>query len=533
MNTNQIKTNYPALLTVVMVFFFWGFVAASNGILIPFCRTHFSLTNFESQLLGSSFFGAYFIGSVLLYLGSSFFKYDLVNKLGYKNTIVFGLGISILGALLMIPSTIANSFPMMLLSLFVVALGFSLQQTAAQPFVISLGSESSGANRLNFAGGVNSLGTTVGPIIVSYFLFGSLTSTVEPSPSNINTLYLILAGVFAFVALVFTFSKLPLGRNDDALENSPKATGSILAITLAILGLICIGQYTEISKTILLVLLIVVIIGILIFSNQKAIGSSSGWGAMQFPQLVYGMIAIFVYVGVEVTIDNNFGSLLKTPGYLTANGLADEAISKYISLYWGSLMIGRWIGAISVFNLNKTNKLIATIVVPFIAFAVIIYANSLKGTDMSDLYYYALCILIAIATFIYANEKPVKTMIAVSALAVLAMLIGTFTTGIVSVYAFISGGLCCSVMWPCIFALAVTGLGKYTSQGSAFLIMMILGGAIIPPFQGALGDSLGIHFSYIIAAICFGVLILLTLLMQNALKKQNINLDAIEAETLH
>ncbi len=533
MITNQTKTNYPALLTVVMVFFFWGFVAASNGILIPFCRTHFSLTNFESQLLGSSFFGAYFIGSVLLYLGSSFFKYDLVNKLGYKNTIIFGLGISILGALLMIPSTNSNSFTMMLLSLFIVALGFSLQQTAAQPFVISLGSDASGANRLNFAGGVNSLGTTVGPIIVSYFLFGSLTSGVEPSPSNINTLYLILAGVFGFVALVFAFSKLPLGRNDEALENSPKATGSILAITLAILGLICVGQFTELSKTVLLVLLIVVIIGILIFSNQKAIQSNSGWGAMQFPQLVYGMIAIFVYVGVEVTIDNNFGSLLKTPGYLTPNGLAESEISKYISLYWGSLMIGRWIGAISVFNLNKNNKLIATTIVPFVAFAIIIYANSLKGTDMTDLYYYAVCIIIAIATFIYANEKPVKTMVAVSALAVVAMLVGTFTTGIVSVYAFISGGLCCSVMWPCIFALAVTGLGKYTSQGSAFLIMMILGGAIIPPFQGALGDSLGIHFSYIIAAICFVILIVLTLLMQNALKNQNIDLDAIESEVSH
>ncbi len=421
----------------------------------------------------------------------------------------------------------------LLFSLFVVALGFSLQQTAAQPFAISLGDQATGAHRLNFAGGINSLGTTVGPIIVSYFLFGSLTSQVEPSPSNINSLYLILAGVFAFVALVFAFSKLPSGKNDEPLENSPKASKSIIGITFAILLLIAIGQFTAISELTLLILLIVFIIGILLISNQQAIKSSEGWGAMKFPQLVYGMIAIFIYVGVEVTIDNNFGSLLRTPGYLTAEGLSEADISKYISLYWGSLMIGRWIGAISVFQLSKVPKIIATIIVPFVAFGIILFANSLKGSDLTDLYYYAVVIAIGIVAFLSAKEKPVATMLIVSSLAVIAMLIGIFTTGIISVYAFIAGGLFCSVMWPSIFALSVTGLGKYTSQGSAFLIMMILGGAIIPPFQGAVGDQWDIHFSYIVAVVCFLILIVLTLLIQNSLKKQNINVDAIEAEAAH
>lgn len=533
MNTENKQTNYPALLTLVTVFFFWGFVAASNGILIPFCQHHFSLTNFESQLLGSAFFGAYFIGSLILYLGSAFLKYDIVNKVGYKKAIIIGLFISIVGALIMIPSTNANSFGLMLLSLFIVALGFSLQQTAAQPFAISLGDETTGAHRLNFAGGINSLGTTVGPIIVSYFLFGSLTSEVEPSPSNINTLYLILAGVFLFVALIFTFSKLPSGKNDESIENSPKASKSLIAITVAILGLILIGNVTSISKTILLMLLLLSIIGILIYSNKLALKNSEGWGAMKYPQLVYGMIAIFVYVGVEVSIDNNFGALLKTPGYLTPDGLNDAQISKYISLYWGSLMIGRWIGAISVFQLSRIPKIIATIIVPFIAFGIILYANSLKGSDISDLYSYSIVILIGIVAFLMSNEKPVKTMIYVSTLAIFSMLIGTFTTGLVSVFAFISGGLFCSVMWPCIFALSVTGLGKHTSQGSAFLITMILGGAIIPPFQGAIGDSWDIHFSYLIAAFCFAGLLILTLLIKKSLKNQNINIDTIESEGGH
>lgn len=533
MNTNQTKTNYPALMTLVMVFFFWGFVAASNGILIPFCQHHFSLSIFESQLLGSAFYGAYFIGSLLLYLLSGFFKYDIVNQIGYKKSIIFGLIISIIGALLMIPSTNANSFHMMLLSLFVVALGFSLQQTAAQPFAISLGDESTGAHRLNFAGGINSLGTTIGPIIVSYFLFGSLTTTLNPSPSNINALYLILACVFGFVALVFTFSKLPSGKNEEALENSSYASKALVAITVAILLLIIIGQLTEISKLSLLLLALIAIIGILIYSNISAIKNPNGWGAMKYPQLVFGMIAIFVYVGVEVTIDNNFGALLKTPGYLTAAGLSESEISKYISLYWGSLMIGRWIGAISIFNLSKIKKLIATIVVPFIAFGLIIYTNSLKGSDMSNLYYYSIFILLAVLGFIAAKDSPIKMMYIVTVLATLSMLLGIFTTGILSVYAFMAGGLFCSVMWPCIFALSVTGLGKFTSQGAAFLIMMILGGAIIPPLQGAVGDSLSTHLSYIVAAVCFAILFILTHLIQNSLKKQNIDVAVIEAETGH
>lgn len=533
MSTNQIKTNYPALLTLVTVFFFWGFVAASNGILIPFCQSHFSLTNFESQLLGSAFFGAYFIGSLFLYLCSSFLKFDIVNKVGYKKAIIIGLAISILGALIMIPSTNANSFGMMLLSLFIVALGFSLQQTAAQPFAISLGDETTGAHRLNFAGGINSFGTTVGPIIVSYFLFGSLTSELSPSPSNINTLYLILAGVFLFVALVFTFSKLPSGKNDEKIENSPNASKALIGITIAILGLIAIGNFTSISKTILLSLLIVSIVGVLIYSNKLAVKNSEGWGAMKYPQLIYGMIAIFVYVGVEVSIDNNFGALLKTPGYLTKEGLSENEISKYISLYWGSLMIGRWIGAISVFQLSKLYRFVATIIVPFVAFGIILYANYLKGTNVTDLYNYAIVILIGIVAFLSAQEKPVRTMIIVSTLAIISMLIGVYTTGLLSVYAFISGGLFCSVMWPCIFALSVTGLGKHTSQGSAFLITMILGGAIIPPFQGAIGDSWDIHSSYIIAAFCFAGLLILTLLIKKSLSNQNIDVDNIQSEAGH
>ncbi len=628
-----IKTNTGALATLVLVFFFWGFIAASNSIFIPFCKNYFNLSQFESQLIGTAFYGAYFIGSLLLYLFSEARGSDILNKIGYKKGIIFGLIISVGGALLMIPAvsgetlkpieeniaqiksfkpdqkfvtsdktvvlkkgegnkyslTVKNdeagkkflsdpnitssmdsafaaaadtkvvngvpvkltaqfssdkvdtvvaalkgenvafgNFTFILVALFIIALGFSLQQTCAQPFAIILGDPATGSHRLNLGGSVNSFGTTVGPIIVSLFLFG--TVDVDPdntSVSSVKSLYMIVAAVFALVAIIFAVSKLPAGKNDEKFEKAGKASQSLLVMTGLIILIIIIGQFSNIAKAPLLIATLIVVLLTLFYSNGKALKSPEGWGAMKYPQLIYGMIGIFVYVGVEVTIDNNFGALLKTKGYLTAAGLNEGQISKYISLYWGSLMIGRWTGAIGVFNLSKTGKRIATIIVPLLAFAVVLLANWLKGNNINNLLPYSICVIIAIAAFFYGQEKPVKTLLTLALLATFAMVFGAFTNGIVSVYAFISGGLCCSIMWPCIFSLGVAGLGKYTSQGSSFLIMMILGGAIIPPFQGALGDNpaIGMHLSYLAAALCFAFLAFLALKLRSVLKAQGLNFD--------
>src|SRR5207249_2105728 len=151
-----------------------------------------------------------------------------------------------------------------------------------------------------------------------------------------------------------------------------------------------------------------------------------------------------------------------------------------------------------VFNPGKSLRNLLFIVVPFIAFGVVLASNALVKNDVRNLYLYAVCILFQIAGFFYGQEKPAKTLLTFGVLGIIAMLIGIATEGKVSLYAFLSGGLFCSIMWPCIFSLALTGLGKYTSQGSAFLIMMILGGAILPPIQGKLADipTIGIHNSY-------------------------------------
>ncbi|MBC7948157.1 MAG: MFS transporter, partial [Chitinophagaceae bacterium] len=204
---------------------------------------------------------------------------------------------------------------------------------------------------------------------------------------------------------------------------------------------------------------------------------------------------------------------------------ASEA-TPYIMMYWGSLMIGRWTGAISVFNLSKNTKMILQFVIPLIAFGILIAIIYSSGYNVAPLYYYIICVVIQIAAFYISKDKPARTLLIFSTLGIVAMLIGLMTTGDIAIYAFLSGGLVCSIMWPAIFSLSIAGLGKYTSQGSAFLIMMILGGGIIPPIQGKIADIIGIHQSYFIAAICFAYLAFFAFVVKGILRKQGIDYDA-------
>jgi FHS family L-fucose permease-like MFS transporter len=144
---------------------------------------------------------------------------------------------------------------------------------------------------------------------------------------------------------------------------------------------------------------------------------------------------------------------------------------------------------------------------------------------MQRLYYYIICVCIQIGAFYISNNKPARTLMIFGFLGVTAMIIGTQTNGIVATYAFLSGGLFCSIMWPSIFTLSIAGLGKYTTQGSAFLIMMILGGGIIPPIQGKLADVVGIHQSYWIPVVCFSYLTFFAIAVKGILKKQGIDYD--------
>jgi FHS family L-fucose permease-like MFS transporter len=171
--------------------------------------------------------------------------------------------------------------------------------------------------------------------------------------------------------------------------------------------------------------------------------------------------------------------------------------------------------------------------VPLFAFGVVLLVNWLSGKDVSNLYIYVVCVAVLIVGFYVGQQKPVRTLTIFGILGVLAMIVGLMTTGRVGLFAFISGGLCCSIMWPSIFALAIAGLGKYSSQGSAFLIMMILGGSIIPPVQGILADTSGIHLSYVVPVIGFAYLAFFAWKAGSVLKKQGIDVDDLEASGGH
>ena len=542
--------NNSALFTLITVFFFWGFFGASNGVFIPFCKTYFKIDQFQAQLVEFAFYGAYFIGALVLFIWSSYSKKDILNNWGYKKGIIYGLIISIFGALIMYPSVHGAEqgdtqvFYYVLIALFIIGLGFSLQQTAANPFAVSLGDPSTGSNRLNLAGGVNSFGTAIGPILIAFVLFGSASEVNWDNIelSSVQGLYIAVAIAFLAVALFFYFSKnLPDAKNDEPFESASKAKTMLILMTLIMT--ICFGwifySYTsafesnsiedlEITRLMLTIVCLLSVFGLILRANSSAAKTSSGWGALKYPQLAWGMLAIFTYVGVEVTIQSNLGELLKADvgEGLNAIGLPvlDEAQSaKYIALYWGGLMIGRWTGSIGAFDISESLKKILLFITPFIAFGVVIAVNAFSNPlTISEIGIFSLLIIIQIIGFYLAKDNAIKIMTIFSGLGTIAMLIGIFGSGEIALFAFLTGGLFCSIMWPCIFSLSITGLGKYTSQGSSFLVMMILGGAIIPPLQGKLADIFGMITSYWVAVLCFVFLLIYSINTKQILTKQKL-----------
>ena len=472
MDTKQIKTNWAQFIPLVTVFFFWGFVAASNDILIPVFKEAFDLTQGESQLVSVAFYVAYTVGSIIYMIISYATKGDLINRIGYKNSLALGLIISALGTLLFYPAANSGSFELMLTGLFIVGLGFSLQQTVANPLAIALGPISTGSQRLTLAGGINNLGTTIGPLIVSFAIFGSATSSnTTLDIESVKIPYLILGAAFLLVAVFLKFSSLP---------DKPEA----------------------------------------VVESDDSISNDRGH-ALKYPQLILGMIAIFVYVGVEVSTASNLPAYMeKDLGFLTKD------IAPYISLYWASLMIGRWTGAVEAFTDKMDLQKILRFIAPYLAFGVFLLVNAIAKHDLTPFYVYALIILVLIGADMASKGNPARMLLIFSGLGILALLIGMATTGMTSVYAFTSVGLFCSTLWPCIFTLAVSGLGKNTSQGSSFLIMMIMGGGIVSWLQGVVADETTIHSSYIIGVLCFAYLAFYAWKVKGILKAQGISFES-------
>ena len=472
------KTKPSALITLISVFFFWGFVAASNDILIPVFKEKLNLEQWQAQLISVAFYVAYTVGSLIYYFISKTSGGDILNRIGYKNGIALGLIISAIGTLLFYPAAQTASFGLMISGLFVVGLGFSLQQTAANPLAIVMGDPRKGSQRLSLAGGINNVGTTIGPILISFAIFGTIAagSKSVASIESIKTPYLILGAAFIVVAVIFKFSSIPNkihSVNDDEKSEIP------------------------------------------VVAERSS--------ALKYPQLLLGMIGIFVYVGVEVSTASNLPEFMKQH----ANTNTDQ-VAPFVSLFWASLMIGRWTSSVGAFNLNGGVKAVLNFLMPYIAFGVFLLVNKIANHDLTPFYVYVFVILVLIVANIMSKGNPARQLLIFSACGITALFVGMFASGMVSVYAFISVGLFCSTLWPCIFTLAIAGLGKHTNEGSSFLIMMIMGGGLISWFQGALASSnlLGIQWSYLVGVACFAYLAFYAWRVGAILKSQGIDYDA-------
>lgn len=468
------STKTAALVTLISVFFFWGFVAASNDILIPVFKEKLNLEQWQSQMISFAFYVAYTVGSLIYFGLSKMTGGDLLNRIGYKNGIALGLVISALGTILFYPAAESSSFGIFISGLFIVGLGFSLQQTAANPLAINIGDPKKGAQRLSLAGGINNIGTTIGPVIVSLAIFGSLAPGAKlESLSSVKGPYLILGAAFIVVAVIFKFSSLPnhiTHEEDESKDN--------------------------------------------LNTKEK--------GLFSYPQLWMGMIAIFLYVGVEVSTASNLPEFMRQH----LNTPTDK-IAPYVSLFWASLMIGRWTGAVGAFNISASAKKILNFVLPYAAFGVFLLVNALANHDLTPFYPYAFIIIVIVIADMMSVGNPARQLVLFSILGIIALFIGMLADGMISVYAFISVGLFCSTLWPCIFTLAIAALGKKTNDGSSFLIMMIMGGGVMSLLQGYLSKNelLGIQWSYLVGVVCFAYLLFYGVRVKGILKGQGVEYD--------
>jgi len=391
--TTTTKSSYQLpLVFLTSLFFMWGFMTSLNDILIPHLRNAFDLNYTQGMLIQFCFFGAY----ALMSLPAG----KLLDRIGYQKGIVAGLLLAGVGCWLFWPAAAALSYPLFLGALFILAAGITILQVSANPYVSALGSAHTASSRLTLTQAFNSLGTTVGPLLGGALILGVAVagSDAASEARSVQAPYLFLGALFFVLAVVFAKIKLPVLSIDSATQRTQGA-------------------------------------------------EASGEGAWSFPQLKFGTVAIFVYVGGEVAIGS---FLINYLGQADIAGLAEADAAPYVSYYWGGAMVGRFIGAMVMRKFAPGRVL-------------------------------ALHALSAVA------------------LVTLSML----SSGSVAMWSILAVGLCNSIMFPTIFSLAVSGLGKHTSQGSGFLCMAIVGGALLPVLQGVIADSVSIQAGFIIPILCY------------------------------
>jgi FHS family L-fucose permease-like MFS transporter len=422
---------------MTVLFFMWGFMTVFNDILIPRFKDAFTLDYFQAMLVQFAFFGAYFIGALVYFLISATAG-DPIARIGYKNGLVIGLLISAAGSALFWPAENVLSYPLFLIALFVVGLGFAVLQIAANPYVTILGPERTASSRLNFAQAFNSLGTTIGPLIGGYLIFQYFARAGAHGAASVKVPYLAFCAVFLILAVIFFVIRLPH-----------------------------VGE-GEIQR---------------------------GAGALKYPHVVLGAVAIFMYVGGEVSVGS---SLINFLGQRSVAGLDPVEASKYVSLFWGGMLIGRFMGAVELSEMKKANKQLLLLAIPIAAASVL---GALRGWSLVRNYLplLALCWLL----FQFGKALAGRTLLIFSAAIVALLLTAIVAGGGLAMWCVVGVGLFTSIGWPNIFSLALDGTGIYKSQVSSLLVMSILGGALLPPLQGHVADVAGLQISYIIPLIAY------------------------------
>lgn len=390
MDNIQRKTpNYTfALIVVFAVLFLIGFITTMNNSMIDFCKKAFNLKDAQGQLVNTAFYGAYAL-SIPFGL--------LMNKIGYKKTLLLGLAvvgigfiINYLGISSMLGMSTSVIYSVFLGSMFIVALGIVMLQLVANPYVMVLGSPEKGAFRMTLANALNSAATTVAPVFITYVIIAGKV----PTPDAVPDPYLGL-GIFTLIlCAVLFFLKLP---NINEGEQAEELT----------------GEKKEYKDTV-----------------------------FQYPHVWLGMLGIFFYMGIELGVPSMLPAYFKSNPELAQYGSPTD----FLPYYWGSMMVGRFAGAI-ILNKFKPRKILSVCLV--------------CG---------ALCVASSFAL-----------------------------SGIASVYAMLAAGLFHSVMWPLVFNLGLQELGPHTKAASGIINLGVVGGATLPLLMGFIVDSPALGVGYAVA----------------------------------
>jgi FHS family L-fucose permease-like MFS transporter len=403
--SNQ-KTDIRAMSIATMLFFMWGFLTCLNDILIPHLKAIFDLNYAQALLVQFCFFSSYAIFA----LPSG----KLVEWRGYKGTMVIGLLVMAAGAFLFLPASTAASFGLFLSALVILAAGITSLQVAANPYVANLGPPDTAAARLNLAQAFNSFGTFVAPFFGGALILG----TTSISQDKLNSYS--AAALQIYRAQQASSVRLPyLGIG---------LTLVLLAISFAVLKMPTMDFTRDIRPGEL---------------DQDATGDS----VWKHPVLLAGALGIFVYVGAEVSIGSFLVNYFGLPDIAA---FPERTAARYVSLYWGGAMVGRFIGSWLLTKVRTSTVLGTAAVV----------ACGLVATSI-------------------------------------------LTHGHTAMWAILAVGLFNSVMFPSIFTVGLSGLGPLTSKGSSLMVAAIVGGALIPLAEGHLADAVGVQHAFVIPAVCY------------------------------